>query len=228
MFSFLVVFVLVGMYGGCGSSGGGNNPPPTNSPPTNAPPTDPPPTNPPPTDPPPLACEIPALNSDFSDTGYFFFDPFTGLTMGVTSNGELVVIAIVDSMGVSVGAGAFPLGEFGCSIFEGVVGEAVFDADGLCGKSDDSTLFLILDFEIIGVPFVNEAIGECFAVEPLSQSVSQKSENDSVIDPIVKVIQELTFEAFLDKQSRGELGDVESEGIIFGDILEEFNNELGD
>jgi hypothetical protein len=205
--------------GGCGGSSGGGgqptNPPPTNPPPTNPPPTDPPPTNP------PEVCQIPALDTDFSDTGYFFFDALTGLTMGVTSTGEVVVIAIVDSFGVSVGAGATPISEFACLIFSGVIGEAVLDADGICGKSDDSTLFLILDFEILGVPFVDETIGECFAVEPLDVAVAQRGEGESREDDIQRAVEQATLNAFLGMQERGEIEAENETDISLGNSLDQ-------
>lgn len=185
--------------GGCGGSDGNNNdtvqptnPPPTATPPTAppatpAPPTAPPATPPPPTDPPPTsgACQIPALDTDFSTEGYFFFDPFTGFTIGVTSTGEDVVIVIIDSVGDSVGAGAFPISAFACIIDVGIIGEATFAASGLCGRSDDATLFLIADFFIGSVEIVNATLGECFAVRPLgTSSVSLESALESDLESI--------------------------------------------
>ena len=154
-------------------------------------------------------CLLPALDTNFSNDLYIFFDPFTLLTIGVTSDGETVVIAIVDFEGTAVGAIAFPVGAFACNIFGGVIGEALFDADGLCARSDDAELFAIFDFSILGVLFVEEAIGECETVEPLVTNVS---------------VAEATQIAVLEMQSRGELGDVDSGGILFGDILEELNS----
>jgi hypothetical protein len=88
----------------------------------------PPPTGTPPTNPPPSAYQIPALNTDFSDKGYFFFDDFIGFTIGVTSDGVDVAIVIIDSTGTSIGAIAFPLDAFACIIDIGVIEEAAFDA----------------------------------------------------------------------------------------------------
>jgi len=165
--------------GGCnGSDGGGGNvtptdPPPTNTPPTDptttmAPPTDPPPTNPPPTDPPPPGtCQIPALNTDFSDELYIFIDSAQGLLIGITSDGVDVIAAILDSFGTSVGFIAEPIGEFACLIDLAIVDELVFNADGLCGRSDDATLFLILDFSIGASTIIDESLSECDFVEPI-------------------------------------------------------------
>lgn len=132
----------------------------------------------------------------------------TGLTIGVTSTGELVVIVIVDSFGTIVGAGAFPLSAFACLIFEGIIEDAVFDAEGLCGRSDDATLFLILDFEILGVLIVDEAIGECFAVEPLGTATAQ-------------AVEDATVRAFLDIQSRSGILVENGNGILFGDVKDQ-------
>lgn len=188
--------------GGCNSNGdGGNvqptNPPPTDAPPTNPPPTDPPPTDPPPTDPPPTdppppgACQMPALDTNFSDEGYFFFDNFTGFTIGVTSDGQDVVIVIIDSLGTSIGAIAFPLDAFACIIDVGIIGDLAFNASGICGRSDDATLFLIADFFIEGVEFVDLTIGECFAVEDLgTAALSQKGFEASKLETLAKRLHE--------------------------------------
>ncbi len=104
-------FMNIGGFGGCG--GQPTNPPPTGTPPTNQPPS---------------AYQIPALNTNFSDEGCFFFDDFTGFTIGVTSDGADVAIVIIDSTGTSIGAIAFPLDSFACIIDIGVIGKAAFDA----------------------------------------------------------------------------------------------------
>jgi len=157
-------------------------------------------------------CLLPALDTNFSNDLYIFFDPFTLLTIGVTSDGETVVIAIVDFEGAAVGAVATPISAFACVIFGGIVGEALFDADGLCARSDDAELFAIFDFSILGILFVEEAIGECETVEPLVINVSVAEATQSVV---------------LEMQSRSELGYADAEGIIFGDILEELNSKQG-
>ena len=115
------------------------NPPPTGTPPTNQPPT-----NPPLTDPPPSAYQIPALNTNFSDEGYFFFDDFTGFTFGVTSDGVDVAIIIIDSTGTSIGAIAFPLDAFACIIDIGVIGEAAFMLEAYAADQMTIHCFLLL------------------------------------------------------------------------------------
>lgn len=184
---FILLFAGLGLFnmGGCGGGGGVD---------------------------PVFECELPPLNSDFSDSVFIFFDPFTGLTMGVSSDGEVVEIALVDLEEIVVGAIATPISAFACLIFEGgIIGEDLFDASGSCARSDDAELFSIFDFFILDVLIVEEAIGVCFAVVPLDTATAQ-------------AVEDATVRAFLDMQSRGELGDADSEGIIFGDILEELES----
>ena len=120
-----------------------------------------------------------------------FFDEFTGFTIGVTSNGLDVAIVIIDSTGTSIGAIAFPLDAFGCIIDVGVIGQAAFDASGLCGRSDDATLFLVADFFIEGVEFVDLTIGECFAVADLTTSaLSQNGIETSEFETLAKSLHE--------------------------------------
>lgn len=183
---FILLFAGLGLFniGGCGGGGGGGFV---------------------------FECELPPLNSDFSDLVFIFFDPSTGLTMGVSSDGEVVDIALVDLEETAVGAIATPISAFACLIFGGIIGEDLFDASGSCARSDDAELFSIFDFFILDVLIVDEAIGVCFAVVPLDTATAQ-------------AVEDATVRAFLDMQSRGELGDADSEGIIFGDILEELNS----
>ena len=83
-----------------------------------------------------------------------------------------------------------PLGGFACVIFAGVIAEAVLDADGLCGKSDDGTLFFVIDFEIPDILFVDLAIGRCVEVEPF-------------FGVAVAELEDATRRMFVDLQERG-------------------------
>ncbi|GJM17628.1 MAG: hypothetical protein DHS20C13_29550 [Thermodesulfobacteriota bacterium] len=212
MFSFLALFILVGMYGGCGSSGGGNNPPPTNPPPTNPPPTDPPPTNPPPTQPPPSECQIPSLNTDFSDVGYFFVDDFTNILIGVTSTGNDVVMTLSDIPD----SGAI-LGIFGgvtsadtCLIDTLVIDDLLFPASGLCVRSNNGATFSVLDFESLGVELV-DVIGQCDTVVPLG--TAQFSLEENLIDTSSRIAQDLNKEL----NQRG--SDTEENESIISDFM---------
>ena len=164
--------------GGCGGSGngGGNqptNPPPTNvpptdPPPTNPPPTDPPPTNPPPTDPPPTGtCQMPSLETDFSNELYLFIDSVQGIGMGVTSTGEETITVLVDTFGTVVTAIADVISPFACVIEAALINDLLFNATGICGRSDDATLFLVADFFVGTVEIIEITIGECESVEPI-------------------------------------------------------------
>lgn len=137
-----LAFMNVGGCGGSGDGGSNNNRP----------------------------CEMPGLNTNFSNEAYIFFDAELGITMGVTSDGTDVVIALVDSFGTAIGAIADVIGAFACEIEVGIIGEDAFEASGLCGRSDDATLFLILDFFIGTIEFVDISVGECIDVEPLNVS----------------------------------------------------------
>jgi hypothetical protein len=160
--------------GGCGNSGGGNNPPPTNPPPTQPPPTNPPPTNPPPTQPPPTqppgVCQIPALDTDFSDELYIFIDDIQGIGMGVTSDGQETITVLIDTFGTVVSAIADVISPFACLIDTAFIDGLFFSASGLCGRSDDATLFLVADFFVGSVEIIDLTIGECVAVEPITTS----------------------------------------------------------
>ena len=70
--------------GGCGGSSGGNFQP------TNPPPTQPPPTQP------PSQCQVPALDTDFSDLLFLFIDAPNNILIGVTSLGTDVIIVLAD------------------------------------------------------------------------------------------------------------------------------------
>jgi len=195
MFSFLVVFVLVGMYGGCGSSGGGNNPPPTNPPPTNPPPTDPPPTNPPPTQP-PSKCQLPSLNTDFSDFGFFFIDDFNNTLIGVTSTGSDVVMTLSDipDSGAIIGIFGGVVSSETCLIDTLVVEGVFFPATGLCVRSNNGSTFSVLDFQSLGVQLV-DVVGECDTVVPLN--TAQFSLEENLIDTSSRLAIELNEEGTL-------------------------------
>ena len=83
LFSIFVLFVFIalGTVGGCGGSGGGggdgDGPPP------------------------PGACQMPALNTDFSALLYLFIDGPNNILVGITSTGEIVAIAAADIPRVS-------------------------------------------------------------------------------------------------------------------------------
>lgn len=214
MFSLLALFILVGMYGGCGSSGDGNNPPPTNPPPTNAPPTDPPPTNPPPTDPPPTQppsqCQLPPLNTDFSDLGFFFIDDFTNVLIGVTSTGNDVVMTLSDipDSGALLGIFGGVASSDTCLIDTLVIDDLLFPASGLCVRSNNGSTFSVLDFESLGVELV-DVIGECDTVVPLN--TAQFSLEDNLVDTASRLAVELNTERVLrnseTKQGKSSISD---------------------
>jgi len=176
----------------------------------------PPPTQPPPTQPPPpMACMIPDLNTDFSDLLYLFIDPVTELGIAVTSDGELVVIVLVDLDLDTIGLGAIPIDAFACEVFEALVEGIFVGASGDCGKSDDSTLFAIFELIVIEVLFP-DIIGECVAVEPIVV-VTQRGEGESLESSAL----ETARKAFLDMQKRGVIPEENEDGILLGDVLEQ-------
>ncbi len=183
------------MYGGCGSSGGGNNPQPTNPPPTNAPPTDPPPTNPPPTQP-PSECQIPPLNADFSDLGFFFIDDFNNILIGVTSTGNDVVMTLSDipDSGAIIGIFGGVVSSDTCLIDTLIVEDVQFPATGLCVRSNSGSTFSVLDFQSLGVQLV-DVIGQCDTVVPLG--TSQFSLEQNLIDTASRLAIEMNTEGAL-------------------------------
>lgn len=169
-------------------------------------------------------CLLPALDTDFSNELYIFIDPFLGLVIGVTSDGETVVIALVDSELNTIGLIADPLGAFACDIFGALVEDVLFNASGLCARSDDAELFAIFDL-IVGNIFVfEESIGECFAVEPLNTAVAQRGEGESLADATQRAVEDATVNAFLDMQTRGELDTENPDYIYLEDSLDKLEN----
>jgi hypothetical protein len=192
MLSSVVVVMLLGIYGGCGSSGGGgNNPPPTNPPPTNPPPTNPPPTQPPPTNP-PTQCQAPPLNTNFSDTAFFFIDAVNAILVGLTSTGTDVVMTLSDipDSGAIIGLFGGNVTTNTCLIDTAVILDVLFPATGQCVRSNNGSTFAVLNFQSLGVQLV-DVIGQCDTVAPLGVT-AQRSLEEELVDASISIAIELS------------------------------------
>lgn len=190
--SALVSVMLLGIYGGCGSSGGGgNNPPPTDSPPTQPPPTNPPPTQPPPTNP-PTQCQAPPLNTDFSDTAFFYIDTVNAILIGLTSTGDTVVMTLADipDSGAIIGLFGGNVTSNTCQIDTLIVEDVLFPASGQCVRSNNGSTFSVLDFQSLGVQLV-DVIGDCDSEVPLNVT-SQRSLDEKLLDVSIDLAIELS------------------------------------
>jgi len=148
-------------------------------PPTNPPPTNPPPTNPPPTQP-PSQCQVPALDTDFSDMLFLFIDELHNTLIGVTSNGtdvtiELTAPDIVDpgTLGVLAMTMDPDHATINTVIFEG----AEFDATGDAVRVDNGSVFQINDLSAAGLVAPFDPEGECDSVEPIVTSSTETLKN---------------------------------------------------
>ena len=199
---FLFVFVGLATMGGCGSSGGGGGGegccvvgPDACVDGTNKAECDllggvldkgvlcgaieecgviPPPTDPPPTQPPPTQCQAPPLNTDFSDTGFFFVDEANAILIGLTSDGEEVALTLSDipDSGAVIGLGATPMGENLCDItmallISPVTSDILADASGECVRLEEGAMLEVNDLVVAGVPLGIDPAGECDTFVPL-------------------------------------------------------------
>ena len=156
----------------CGS------PPPTNPPPTNPPPTNPPPTNPPPTQP-PSQCQVPALDTDFSDMLFLFIDELHNTLIGVTSNGTDVTIELtapdIDprTLGILAMTSDPDNAIINTVTLEGISAPATGDAV----RVDNGSVFRINDLSAIGIVAPFDPEGECDSVEPIVTSSTETLKN---------------------------------------------------
>lgn len=171
--SLLFVFTGLGIVGGCGGGGGGGGGQPT-APPT-TPPTTPPtaPPTAPPTEP-PTACQVPPLNSNFSNLLYIFIDEPNNIIIGVTSDGETVAIAAADIIEdpLVIALGAIPVSADLALIDVALVEDLIFDASGDGVRLNNGSIFQVNDLIIGDVVFDFDMEGECDSVEPLNASSS--------------------------------------------------------
>jgi len=148
-------------------------PPPTDPPPTNPPPTNPPPTNP------PSQCQVPALDTDFSDLLFFFIDVPNNILIGVTSTGEDVIIAIADIIidPLIIGLFAIPIGPNLAIIDTAIIEGLLFLATGDAVRVDNGSVFQIIDLIIADLPLGVDIEGECDSVEPIVTSSTETLRN---------------------------------------------------
>jgi len=180
--SFVVTVMLLGIYGGCGSSGGGGNNPPS----TNPPPTQPPPTNP------PTQCQAPPLNTDFSDTAFFFIDAVNAILVGLTSTGTDVVMTLSDipDSGAIIGLFGGNVTANTCQIDTLIVDDVLFPATGQCVRSNNGFTFAVLNLQSLGVQLV-DVTGQCDIVTPLN-STAQRSVEEELVDASINLAIELS------------------------------------
>lgn len=156
----LSVFLGLGIIGGCGGNGGGNNPPPG-------------------------ACQMPPLNTDFSDTGYGFVDVVNAIGVAITSTGNEVVMVLTDipDSGTQLAAFATPVSANQCNIFEGQVineGQAVdVVASGTCLRLNNGGTLEVNDLVAGGIALGVDIRGDCEVQAPLDiQSLNEAVLNE--------------------------------------------------
>jgi hypothetical protein len=136
------------------------------------------PTNPPPTNP-PSQCQVPALDTDFSDLLFFFIDVPNNVLIGVTSDGEEVIIALADIEvdPVIIGLFAIPIGPNVAVIDAAVIEELLGEATGDAVRVDNGSVFQIIDLILAGIPLAFDLEGECDSVEPLVTTSTETLRN---------------------------------------------------
>jgi len=134
--------------------------------------------NPPPTNP-PSQCQVPALDTDFSDLLFFFIDVPNNVLIGVTSTGEEVIIALAD-IAVdpdTIGLFAIPIGPNVAVIDAAVILELLVEATGDAVRVDNGSVFQIIDLIVAGFPLGVDLEGECDSVEPLVTTSTETLRN---------------------------------------------------
>ena len=150
IFAVLLLFVFtgIGIVGGCGGGGGGGGGGPE------------------------PACRVPPLDTNFSNELYIFFDEFNNVITGVSSDGEVVAIAVADNIpnpsvftfgGLAEGPN---LAIIELAVFEGVT----FDASGEGVRLNNGAVFHVNDLVFGGTPLSFDIEGECDSVEVLTVS----------------------------------------------------------
>ncbi|MDA2921423.1 hypothetical protein MYX76_18355, partial [Desulfobacterota bacterium AH_259_B03_O07] len=134
-----------------------------------------PPSGPTPTPTPPGACQMPALDTDFSDLGYFFIDAPNNILVGVTSTGEIVAIAAADIVPdpLVIALGATPISANVALIDFAIVEDLLFDATGEGVRVASGTIFQVNDLIVDEMPLGFDIEGECFSIEPLARTVEE-------------------------------------------------------
>ncbi len=123
---------------------------------------------PPPTNSPPTQCQAPPLNTDFSDTGYFFVDANNAVLIGLTSDGENVALTLSDipDSGAVIGLGASAQGENMCDIFTALILDVFSDASGECVRLENGEMLEVNDLVVADIPFGIDLSGDCEDVVP--------------------------------------------------------------
>lgn len=151
LFSIFVLFVFIalGTVGGCGGDGDGP--------------------------PPPGACQMPALDTDFSDLVFFFIDAPNNILVGVSSTGKLVAIAAADIVldPVVIALSATPISANVALIDFALVEDILLDATGEGVRVASGTIFQVNDLIVAEIPLGFDIEGECEIVEPLVTTVKE-------------------------------------------------------
>lgn len=114
----------------------------------------------------PAVCQIPPLNTNFSNEIYFFLDSNNGFVIGATSTGSIVTITVTTSPGNFTRT--FRGSTFGedvddaCDIFREIFADGDQQAAGLCGRSLNGSIFTL--FVDNNDPSFLNIRGECFTV----------------------------------------------------------------
>jgi len=138
--------------GGCGSSGGGGAD---------------------------TECQVPALDTDFSDLLFFFIDVPNNILIGVTSTGEEVIMVIADIIidPIIIGLFATPIGPNLAIIDTAIIEDLLFLATGDAVRVDNGSVFQIIDLIIAGIPLGVDLEGECDSVELIVLSSTETLRN---------------------------------------------------
>jgi len=140
--------------------------------------------------PPPSGCQSPPLNTDFSDRGYFFVDSVNAILIGLTSDGENVVLTLSDipDSGAIIGIGATAVSGNECDISVATFNNIdFFAASGTCLRLQNGEMLQVNNFIVAGNPLGVNPRGEC------DQLVFFKTESASLNEETKKMVKE--FEA---------------------------------
>jgi len=131
-------------------------------------------------------CQMPALDTDFSNLIFFFIDLFNQVLMGVSSDSELVAIALapIPFEGDILAVLANPVGANDCVIFGITDLEIIVPATGTCQRQVNGEVFVVNNLSSLGVDFPT-LVGDCDESQSLLSSV-----NDATLDRALDMIEE--------------------------------------
>ena len=127
----------------------------------------------------PPQCQVPALDTDFSNLLFLFIDESNNVLIGVTSIGTDVIITLADIEidPAIISLFAIPISPNLAAIDSALVLETLLEATGDAVRVDNGSVFQINDLIVLDIPLGNDLEGECDSVEPIVTSSTETLRN---------------------------------------------------